>query len=201
MTDGYFMIYWLIKLLSTFIFRVFYNYRVYGSENIPKSGPYIICSNHCSFFDPVVICDAVPQRVYWVALKDLYKIFPFSIMLKMTKCIPVNGAIKEVIEALNEKKVIGIFIEGRRTYTGELMSRGRKGPAILAMRTGSPVVPAWIEGTYKAYPRRARFPRIHPIHIRFGKPMVFAVHKEEIIEETVVKETTDTIMQSIAELR
>lgn len=194
------MIYWIIKILSTLIFKLFYNYKIYGKENIPKSGPYLICSNHCSFLDPVVISDAVPQRVYWVALKGLYKIFPLSIFLWIARCIPVNGAIKEVIEALNKKKVIGIFIEGRRTYTGQLSSRGRKGPAIIAMRTGVPVVSAWIEGTYEAYPRRAKLPKIHPIHIRFGKPITFPVHNEEVIDEQVLKGATARILDEIIKL-
>ena len=194
------MIYWFIKFLSTVIFKIFYRYKVYGSENIPKKGPYIICANHCSFFDPVVICNAVPQRVYWVALKNLYKIFPLSIFLRIAKCIPVNGAIKEVLNALNKEKVIGIFIEGRRTYTGRLSSRGRKGPALLAMRTGAPVLPAWIEGTYEVYPRRAKFPKIHPIHICFGKPITFPAHNENIIDEQILKDATAHILDEIAKL-
>jgi len=195
------MIYWFVKFITLALFKLFYCFKIYGKENIPREGPYLICSNHCSFFDPVVICDAVRPRVYWVALKDLYKIFPLSILLRISKCIPVNGAVKEVVAALNKKKVVGIFIEGRRTYTGQLMSRGRKGPAIIAMRSGVPVVPAWIEGTYKAYPRRALFPKVYPIHIKFGKPITFAIHTEEVIDENILKSATDSIMQAIAELR
>ena len=195
------MIYGAIKTLTTLIFKIFYNYRIYGKEFVPKQGPYLVCSNHCSFFDPIVICDAVPQRVYWVALKDLYKIFPLSIFLRIAKCIPVNGAIKDVLEAISKRRVVGIFIEGRRTYTGQLSSRGRKGPAIIAMRTGVPVVPAWIEGTHEAYPRRAKFLKICPIHIRFGEPIVFPVHSEEIIDGMILKEATDKIMQAISNLR
>lgn len=195
------MIYGTIKVLTTFILKTLYSYKVYGKEYIPKQGPYLVCSNHCSFFDPVVICDAVPQRVYWVALKDLYKIFPLSIFLRIAKCIQVNGAIKDVVEALNKKKIVGIFIEGRRTYTGQLSSRGRRGPAIIAMRTGAPVLPAWIEGTHEAYPRRAKSFKICPIHIRFGEPIVFPVHSEEIIDEAILKESTNKIMQAIAKLQ
>lgn len=195
------MIYWPVKFLTIALFKLFYCFKVYGRQNLPKQGPYLICSNHCSFFDPVIICDAVRPRVYWVALKDLYKIFPLSIFLWISKCIPVNGAIKEVLAALDEKKVVGLFIEGRRTYTGQLMSRGKKGPAVIAMRSGAPVVPAWIEGTHKAYPRRALIPKICPIHIRFGKPIVFPVHTEEVIDGSVVKSATDSIMQAIAALR
>jgi len=195
------MIYWIVKFLSTLIFKVFYCFKVHGKENIPKEGPYLVCSNHCSFFDPVVICDSVRPRVYWVALKDLYHIFPLSIFLRISRCIPVNGAIKEVLAALAEKKVIGLFIEGRRTYTGELSSRGRKGPAIIAMRSGVPILPAWIEGTHKAYPRRALIPKICPVHIRFGKPITFPIHAEEVIDEAVLKSATDSIMQAIAGLR
>jgi len=195
------MIYWFIKFISTAIFKLFFSYKIKGCENIPKSGPYIICTNHCSFLDPVVVCDAVPQRVYWVALKDLYHIFPLSIFLKLARCIPVNGAIREVVEALKNNKIVGIFIEGRRTYTGELLSRGKKGPALLAMRTGLPVLPGWINGTHEAYPRRAKWPKRHPISITFGKPIKFEVHGEEIINDTVLKNATAQILFAIGSLR
>lgn len=195
------MLYWPIRFFSKCIFKLFYSFKIYGGENIPKKGPYLICANHCSFFDPVVICDAIPQRVYWLVLKDLYKIWPLSILLRTVKCIPVNGAIKEALDALEQNKIIGIFPEGRRTYTGQLMRKGKKGVAILAMRSGVPVLPAWINGTFEAYPRRAKLPKIHPIRIYFGKSIKFDIHKEEIIDEEVVRAQTQQILDSIAGLQ
>ena len=194
------MIYWLVRFLSKCIFKTFYDFKIYGAENLPEKGPYLICSNHCSFFDPAVICACVPQRVYWVALKDLYKIRPLSLLLKAAKCIPVNGATKEVLDAIKQGKIIGIFPEGRRTYNGKLMKKGKKGTAIMAMRSGVPVVPAWISGTFQAYPRRAKFPRIYPIRIYIGKPLTFPKHQEEIINESTLSAATTEIMQSIAGL-
>lgn len=194
------MIYWPIRFLSKAIFKIFYSLKVYGAENLPKKGPFLVCSNHCSFFDPVVICDVVPQRVYWVALKDLYGVWPLSILLRFAKCIPVNGATKEALDALKQGKVIGMFPEGRRTYDGKLMKKGKKGTALIATRSAVPVVPMWINGTYQAYPRRAKFPKIHPIHAYIGRPLVFPKHEEEIIDEQILSAATAKIMQSIAGL-
>lgn len=194
------MIYWPIRFLSKAIFKIFYNFKVYEAGNLPEKGPFLVCCNHCSFFDPVVICDVVPQRVYWVVLKDLYSVWPLSILLRFAKCIPVNGATKEALNVLKQGKVIGIFPEGRRTYDGKLMKKGKKGAALIAMRSAAPVVPVWINGTHQAYPRRAKFPKIHPIQVYIGKPLVFHRHEEEIIDEQTLSAATAKIMQSIAGL-
>ncbi len=195
------MIYWFVRYLSACILKLFYSLKIYGRENIPKEGPYLICSNHCSFLDPLVICAALTKRVYWVALKDLYRIWPLAPFLKAIKCIPVNGAIKEVLEALRQGKVVGMFPEGRRTYTGRLMSKGRKGAALAAMRSGVRVLPIWISGTHQAYPRRAKLPKIHPIQAIFGEPIVFEIHNEKIIDEAVLSIATGRIMDSISKLQ
>jgi len=193
--------YWVVRFLSKCILKVFYNFKIYGSENIIKKGSYIICTNHCSFFDPAVISCSVPRRVYWVALKDLYEIWPLSILLRLVGCIRVNGVIKEALDAINQGKIIGIFPEGRRTYDGKLMKKGRRGAAILAMRTGVPVLPMWIEGTFQAYPRRARFPKIHPISIHIGKPLQFEVRTESAISEDILDKATAQILGSISDIK
>jgi 1-acyl-sn-glycerol-3-phosphate acyltransferase len=196
------MIYWAIRHISKAVLKLFYNFKIYGGENIPKNGPYIVCANHCSFLDPLVICDSIPRRVYWVVLKDLYDIWPLSILLRATSCIPVNGAINEALKALKQNKVIGIFPEGRRTYTGQLMRKGKKGPAILVMKAGVPILPGWINGTFEAYPRRAKFIKIHPIQIYFEKPLKFDKYEEdEIIDEKILMDTTQRILDSIAAAR
>jgi 1-acyl-sn-glycerol-3-phosphate acyltransferase len=193
------MIYWPIRFLTTCLLKLFYSFKVYGAKNLPKKGAYLVCTNHCSFLDPVVICALIPRRVYWVVLKDLYRIWPLAILMRLVSCIPVNGAIKDALDALKQNKIIGIFPEGRRTYTGQLMKKGKRGPALLAMKAGVPIVPAWINGTFEAYPRRARLPKICPIQIYFEKPLVFDKYKEDaIIDENVLISASEQILNSIA---
>lgn len=194
------MIYWPLRFLAKWIFEIFYKLKAYGRDNIPHKGPCIVCANHSSFFDPVVICAAIPHRVYWVALKTLYTIWPFAIFLQIAECIRVNGVIKEALSAIEAGKVIGIFPEGRRTYDGKLMRKGKRGAALLALRTGTPVLPAWIDGTYQAYPRRAKFPGVHPINIYFGRVLKFPRHDEEVIDEEVITAATAKIMKAMSEL-
>jgi 1-acyl-sn-glycerol-3-phosphate acyltransferase len=195
------MTYWVIRFLSGCIFRMFFNLKVYGKGWIPKKGPYLICANHCSFFDPVTVSIAIPQKVYWIALKDLYKIRPLSILLRLVDCIQVNGVIKEALDVLNAGKVVGIFPEGRRTYTGKLMKKGKRGAALIAFRSGVAVLPAYISGTQQVYPRRAKFPKIYPVRVHFGKPLVFHKRKEEVISTDVLDNATAKIMTAIATLR
>lgn len=194
------MTYWPLRFLAKWIFEIFYKLKAYGRHNIPHKGPYIVCANHSSFLDPVVICAAIPHRVYWVALKTLYTIWPFAVFLRFAKCIRVNGVIKEALLAIEGGKVIGIFPEGRRTYDGKLMRKGKRGAALLALRTGALVLPAWIDGTYQAYPRRAKFPKVHPINICFGKVLEFQRHSEEVIDEEIITAAAAKIMKAISGL-
>ena len=67
------------------------------------------------------------------------------------------------------------------------------------MKGGVPIVPAWINGTFQAYPRRAKIPKIYPIQIYFGKPLVLDKYKEDaIIDENVLISATERILDSIA---
>ncbi len=93
--------------------------------------------------------------------------------------IPVNlerpdpGAIKRVLRVLEAGRVVGIFPEGPFSREGQLVP-GQPGVAMIALRSGVPVVPAAIDGTYEALRgRRFYVPRRHPLSVRFGAPIHF----------------------------
>ncbi|MEM7213628.1 MAG: lysophospholipid acyltransferase family protein, partial [Pseudomonadota bacterium] len=64
------------------------------------------------------------------------------------------------------------FPEGERSIDGELL-RFLPGVGLLVQKTGVAAVPAHISGTFEAWPRRRKFPRVHPIRVRFGEPLRF----------------------------
>src|SRR5207249_7385734 len=93
--------------------------------------------------------------------------------------IPVNlerpdpGAIKSALRVLGGGGIVGIFPEGPFSREGHLMP-GLSGVAMIALRSGVPVVPAAVTGTYEALcGRRFYVPRLTRLAVRFGKPLRF----------------------------
>jgi 1-acyl-sn-glycerol-3-phosphate acyltransferase len=119
--------------------------------------------------------------------------------------IPVNlerpdpGAIKRVLRLLEGGQVVGIFPEGPFSREGRLVG-GQPGVALLALRSGAPVVPVAIDGTFEALRGRPwHVPRLHRLRVRFGTPMTFgAPHRPRTRTERA--EVTHRIMSEIGRL-
>jgi len=144
-----------------------FDLRVDGLEHLPASGPYLIAANHHNYLDGVM------PRV-WRAT-PLHPMFHRHI-----GSIPINleradvGALRRALSILQQGGVVGIFPEGPFSVRGRLES-GLPGVALLALRSGVPVVPAGIRGTYEALAGRWGYiPRRVPLGVRFGPVRCFA---------------------------
>ncbi len=137
-------------------YRLFYRRRIYGKENIPKKGPLIICANHISWHDPLAIGSALPvhYKIKFMAKEELFRNAFVAFILRMVGAFPVNRqaadsrAIRRAFQVLKEGGVVGIFPEGTRSKTGHLQ-RAQKGAALIAGRTGAPLLPVLIVGPYR----------------------------------------------------
>ncbi|MEG0216282.1 MAG: lysophospholipid acyltransferase family protein, partial [Hungatella sp.] len=67
------MIYRICVMIVHVINVVWFNFTITGKENIPKEGSYIICPNHISIYDPVVIASQIKRKVHFMAKAELYK--------------------------------------------------------------------------------------------------------------------------------
>lgn len=108
-----------------------------------------------------------------------------------------NGAIGKSLSVLEKGGLIGIFPEGGRSRDGRLKS-GRKGIAILALKTGSAVIPCAIKGAYEAYPPTAAFPKPHPVKVLIGNAIRF--EKVEEPEEPAIDSALNRIISEIKRL-
>lgn len=164
----------LHKLLGLFISVVF-RCQVTGLHRIPAAGAVIIAANHISLLDPPVIGCSLPaaRKVHFMAKIELFKIPVFGQIITALGAFPVRRgvsdrtAIRTALDILAQGKVIGIFPEGTRSKTGQL-GRPAAGMAMLAVKSGAPVVPAMLLGTNKIFSRECFFPRIK---IQFGEPV------------------------------
>lgn len=160
-----------------FWFRWMFDLKVYGQDNLQGQG-YIICPNHASFLDGFILAHAVPgplrYRLFSLGYSGYFDVPVLRDLLKLIRVIPVDSA-RNVVAAmqvssfiLRHGQVLTIFPEGFRTPTGEL-GQFKKGVAILAKGLEAKLVPAYIHGSFEAWPPGATLPRPRPIQVVFGR--------------------------------
>ncbi|HLV00803.1 MAG TPA: AMP-binding protein [Acidobacteriota bacterium] len=172
------------------VFKLFFRLKVEGKENIPDDFPYMLCPNHLSYLDAFVVGAPLPastlRRYFSLGYSDYFQTGLLSFLGRLAKVIPVDAdrhlrqALRLAAEGLNRNMVLCVFPEGERSIDGRLKPF-RKGPAILATEMKVPVIPVGIKGTFEAWRRGSNKVRLHPIQLRYGKPL-FPGENETIVE-------------------
>ncbi len=148
------MVYWMTKLVARILLRILFCWRASGVENVPRRGRVILCANHISWWDPVILACSLQRRVYFMAKEELFSFGPFRWFLRALGAFPVRrgqpdrAAIRHALQLLQEGKVVGIFPEGTRSRTG-VLGRSEPGAALLAVLAKAPVIPVLIRGPYR----------------------------------------------------
>lgn len=160
--------------------KALFNVKTEGLENLPTDYPFLICPNHMSFLDAFLIVAVLPNRVvrrfFSLGYSEYFAGGLTAFFGGIVRTIPVTAdrnlalTLRLAAEGLRRKLVLVVFPEGERSIDGRLKPF-RKGPAILATKLGVPAVPVGIHGSYEAWPRGTSRIRMHPITIRFGKPI------------------------------
>ena len=181
--------------------------RVHGLEKFPEvsssGGPSLVCSNHQSNLDPLIMGVVCPFPVNYLAKKSLFKIPPLRWFLTWNDSIPIDrsagiAGIKETLRRLKRGESILIFPEGARSKTGELQPV-KQGFCALARRTRCPIVPVALEGTFDAWPP-GKWPRFGSVHVVVGTPINFD-HYGEWSDEELAAEVEKQIAVLFAEAR
>src|SRR5256712_2724473 len=152
-----------------------FDLRVDGLEHLPASGPYLIAANHHNYLDGIVLGVSAPEPISFLVMPRVWRATPLHPMFhRHIGSIPINleradvGALRRALYMLQSGKVVGIFPEGPFSVRGRL-EPGLPGVALLALRSGAPVVPAGIRGTYEALAgRRGYIPPGRPPGGRIG---------------------------------
>lgn len=181
---------WLFRFVLTavdcLIFKLFFSIKEEGAGNVPKEGAYILYGNHTSFLDGPAIAACLPRRpafqiFYFVFGPYFFRPFVRSRLLrnlvKMGRFIPFDfsthflEALRSSYYVLHHGKGLCFFPEGLRSSSGKI-GEFKKGFGVLGKETMARLVPVAIEGAYEAWPSTAKYPRRHPISVRFGKPLL-----------------------------
>jgi 1-acyl-sn-glycerol-3-phosphate acyltransferase len=184
--------YRLGQFLCDIFFSLLFRLRTVGVDNIPKTGPVMLCSNHISNWDPPLLGTRVPRKVHFMAKAELFDIPLFASLIRALGAFPVKRggvskeAIRTAIQLLQDGNVICIFPEGTRN---NLAAVGKKGAASIALRAGAPVVPTAIIGKYRPFRRMT---------IVYGKPLDLSEFASGSSQQTEL--ATERIMNAIREL-
>lgn len=195
-----------LKRVFSPLLRRFFAFHVSGLEHLPERGPFIVAANHANYLDGIVLATAIPRQISFLVMPRVYRatrLHPYfhdhvgSIPVSLAR--PDPGAIRRALRVLEQGGVVGIFPEGPFSQYGKLV-RGQPGVALVALRSGVPVVPAAISGTFHALAARRFFvPRRVPLAVRFGKPIRFTQPRQRATQG-LRADVTGRIMEEIAAL-
>ncbi|HJZ56847.1 MAG TPA: lysophospholipid acyltransferase family protein [Gemmataceae bacterium] len=174
-------VYWASFAYFTFGF----SYRRSGWGNVPKSGPVLLVANHQSMFDPVLVGLASRRYLSYLARANLFAQPGLAPIIRSLNAIPIDRGfgkegIQAVVAALGLGRAVLMFPEGERTHTGEVQPL-KPGVALLIKRVTCPIVPVGIAGTYAAWNRFMKWPRMSPLLLPPG-PSTIAVAVGEPID-------------------
>ena len=190
----------ILRYLVIFGFKIAYNLKYEGKENVPKDGSNIFASNHRGYVDPVFISLACRVPNTFMAKEELFHANKFFVwIIKKFGAFPVERgkgdmqAINTSFEKLNSGRNLVIFPEGTRSHDGKV-GRGKTGVALIAAVAQCPVIPVGInyEGEKLKFRKK--------VVIRFGKPISPEQLKVTTPGPKELKLLRTTIMDAIVDL-
>ncbi len=194
------MIYSFVWRLGRLIFFLL-GLKSRGLHNIPAQGPVIVAANHVSFWDPVVVAVVFNRPIHFMAKAELFNYKLLGKLFKKLNAFPVKrgaadkNAIKEAIQVLEGEKVLGIFPEGTRNRTGQDL-KPQLGVAMIALKTGAPILPVACLGTERNVP----LGWFSPLEVRVGKLIDLEEFKEQKVNSKVMAQVSDLVTDEINQL-
>jgi 1-acyl-sn-glycerol-3-phosphate acyltransferase len=172
------LLYALVRSFCRVYYTLWHRMEVRGRERIPRDRPCLLAANHASYLDPPAIGAASPLRLRFVAWEGLFGSPLFALLIRSLGAIRISqtekrgaaAVLRRLIEEIEAGRSVLIFPEGQRSPDGALHPL-EGGTALLALKTGAPVVPVRIDGTFEALPPTGRFPLPRKLRIEFRDPI------------------------------
>jgi len=196
----YYRLIW--SILRVFMF-LYCRLKIYGSENIPKTGGVIIASNHIAGADPPFVGNAINRELYFFAKIELFKNPILRVLISSLNSIPVKrgifdrSALARSEEVLKKGYGLILFPEGTRSRTGELGS-GKPGIGMLARKAMVPILPAYIENSRAFWKLPFTGKRIR---VRFGRPLPLDLLASYPDDKEGYRAIAEAVMAAIGELK
>lgn len=183
--------------------------RVEGLEYVPREGPFILVANHRSLADPPILGWAVGHRVdrvvHFIAKEEMRGWPVLGWLAARTGVVFVRrgeadrAAQRAALGLLAAGEPIAVFPEGTRSRDGSL-GPAKPGAALLAIRSGAPLLPVGITGTERLFPGGSRMPHRTRVVVRIGPTFALGSHPTGRIPRKPLSEGSERIMREIAAL-
>jgi 1-acyl-sn-glycerol-3-phosphate acyltransferase len=176
-----------------------------GFEQLPETGPAILCANHISFLDSAFLIIQAPRNISFVGKSEYLDSWKTRRLFPALGMIPIDReggekaqvALEAAENVLQRGELFGIFPEGTRSRDG-MLYKGKTGAARLAVKLDCPIFPVGIVGTREIQPPDAKLPRVGGrVSITIGKPISPARYAQRSDDHLVLREMTDEVMFEI----
>ena len=175
----------LCALIIRGLLRIYNRFEIVGHENLRTNRSLVIVANHCSHLDTLVLLAALPlrklHRAFPAAASDyffqsVHRVWAAAVLVNALPFGRENGVRKSLSlcqELLaNPGTILIIFPEGTRSTTGEV-GGFKSGIGALVAAKDVAVVPCFIDGSFRAWPKGSRFPRPRKVRLIVGAPRNF----------------------------
>ncbi len=197
-------LYWFILTMTRAAFSAICSWEVIGREKRIESGGAIIAANHSSFLDPPIVACSYSREISFLARSTLFR-GPGRWLYPKLNAFPIDRehadlkSMKLILKKLKEGKRVLIFPEGTRTRDGSLQE-SKPGIGMLVAKSGVPVQPVRILGTYQSWPRGGRF-RPHKLTVIIGDPVRFSEEDLGARTREGYQRIANQLMNAIGELK
>lgn len=171
-------LYWGARACTCFFAFLYFRLQSFGSENVPETGGCILTPNHVSFLDPPIVgCGLKHRVVHFMARDTLFETPILGWWYRKIGTISIDrtkgdlAALRSALTGLKSGKVVCLFPEGTRSVDGELQT-AKGGVGFLIAKAGVPVVPVYVDGTYRAWPKHGKWIKPKKIRVYYGKPIL-----------------------------
>lgn len=169
--------YFFVKNGFRLVFSLYNRLEVTGRGFIPDY-PVIVASNHASNIDPPLIGGVFPRRLRYLAKDSLFKNPVLGFFVASLGAIPVKRedrqragvVLKLLLDQLSQGESVLLFPEGSRSNDGKLKQL-EGGAAFLSVKSGIPILPVCIKGSYGVCPPGSSFPRPSKLRVTFAEPI------------------------------
>lgn len=166
----------LIKLVVLVLLRLCFRLKITGVEKIPDRGPFLVCPNHQSFLDPLLLYALLPDETLYIAFEGSFRRPPLLWIVRFSRLLltgqggSVPECLKLAYEGLRRGMIVCVFPEGTRSKTNGLL-KPRLGSGILSCEASAPILPVLIHGATGVFsPHHPGF-RFCKIKLEIGEPI------------------------------
>jgi cytidylate kinase len=175
-------LYTILKIPAVAIARTMFRLEARDRENVPAAGAVLLVANHSSVLDPPLIGSATGRQLSFLAKAELFDLPLFGGLIRRLNARPVRregadpSALRTAMRVLEDGGALLIFPEGTRGDEGIIRS-AKTGAGMLAVLSGAAVVPVYIQGSGRAWPRGRKLPRPAKVTVTFGKALRFEAER------------------------